>query len=66
MVLPDRHARPLDPDGPCTCGVGPEDEFGNRDLLESFDCPIHGVYRCPSCGGIMEHVVGCDRQDAAR
>lgn len=27
----------------CTCGYEGPDSFGNYDLIESRDCPIHGV-----------------------
>lgn len=30
---------------------------------ESESCPIES---CPSCKGIFEHVLGCDRMDVAR
>lgn len=26
----------------CGCGLTPPDKFGNRDMVEHRDCPLHG------------------------
>jgi hypothetical protein len=31
----------------CVCHVTEPDSFGNRDLTESEDCPIHGSVAAP-------------------
>jgi len=36
------------PDTECICGYEGPDYFGNYDLHEHRDCPLHGVSRNPA------------------
>jgi hypothetical protein len=43
----------------CICGYEGPDRFGNYDLIENLDCPLHGPALCPRCGWERGTKDGC-------